>query len=332
MKTLCIEINPQTDFSGQIKGDTFFSLLCGFIAEKQGQNRINGLLENYLNQPFMVVSDFFPHHYLPRPQRLSLTQQYSRWYSFSGSLTLPQARNIPPKNAPRLPVENISAENRKDFKQKKWILRENIEQNIDHFEKYLTAVSYQETVTRMHNAVNPQTGLVDSETYAPYPLKQTIYFQSLDIYIIYNENMITDSEILEAVTDIGLCGIGRGASRGVGKFQIESVLPHTFKSFDTPYYMTLSPCVPEPNVFDAQKSYYKTFTRFGKRSFFNEQEARYPFKRPILTADTGAVFCLQNPAEKLFIGRGLNNIADNQKVVYQGYAPVVPLLWREINE
>lgn len=299
MKTLCIEINPQTDFSGQIKGDTFFSLLCGFIAEKQGQNRINGLLENYLNQPFMVVSDFFPHHYLPRPA---------------------------------LPFENISAENRKDFKQKKWILRENIGQNIDHFEKYLTAVSYQETVTRMHNAVNPQTGLVDSETYAPYPLKQTIYFQSLDVYIIYNENMITDSEILEAVTDIGLCGIGRGASRGVGKFQIESVLPHTFKSFDTPYYMTLSPCVPEPNVFDAQKSYYKTFTRFGKRSFFNEQEARYPFKRPILTADTGAVFCLQNPAEKLFIGRGLNNIADNQKVVYQGYAPVVPLLWREINE
>ena len=299
MKTLCIEINPQTDFSGQIKGDTFFSLLCCFIAEKQGQNRINGLLENYLNQPFMVVSDFFPHHYLPRPT---------------------------------LPFENISAENRKDFKQKKWILRENIEQNIDHFEKYLTAVSYQETVTRMHNAVNPQTGLVDSETYAPYPLKQTIYFQSLDVYIIYNENIITDSEILEAVTDIGLCGIGRGASRGIGKFQIESVLPHTFKSFDTPYYMTLSPCVPESNVFDAQKSYYKTFTRFGKRSFFNEQEARYPFKRPILTADTGAVFCLQNPAEKLFIGRGLNNIADNQKVVYQGYAPVVPLLWREINE
>lgn len=310
MKTLCFEIEAKTEFTSLIKGDTLFSFLCGMIAEQQGQEKIKSLLENYTeNQPFMIVSDLFPHNYLPRPN-------------------LPLA----------VLFKTMSAEDRKVIKQKKWLQQQYITCDVSEFGKALEDIGYQKTVSRTHNSVNPQTGRVDGEAYAPFTAKHVFYQRTSDVYIMYNEQKISDSEIETALKNAGACGIGRGASRGIGKFEIKSRTDKDFNGLSrfpdekTVYYMTLSPCVPAFNKPIAEKSYYRLFTRFGKQYFFEENAKCFPFKKPVLTADTASVFGFEKVLSAPFIGCGFTGLSKDNRVVYQGYAPVVPLLWRESHE
>ena len=300
MKTLCFEIEAQTEFSTHIKGDTLFALMCCQIADCYGQERLNDLLSDYTkNNPFMIVSDFFPKGYLPRP-------------------TIPNDSfgNIPSTNE------------RKKFKQKKWIDVADIKQPINQWSQFLKAIPYQQIVTRMHNAVNPKTGLVDGEAFSPYTLKSVHYACNSSVYMLYDETRITADELQTMLTNLGLFGIGRNATRGTGKFVVKNVTDIHFPQATGQYVMTLAPCIPQTSNVNSQKSYYKLFTRFGKQSYFNEGNTLV-HKNPVLTADTGAVFCLNEPISKHYIGCGIKNVAQDAKVVFQGYAPVIPLVWEK---
>lgn len=301
MKILCFELKPQTEFSSIIKGDTLFAFFCCQLADLFGQERLDTLLTDYTNnKPFMVVSDFFLHGYLPRP-------------------TVPT----------NLFGFELTAQNRKQAKQKKWIRPENLCYPLNQLHQYLEEKPFQKRITRMHNAVNPSTGLVDSETYAPYTLKQVAFLDSIDVYIVYDEQRIELAEIEAVLKHIGLCGIGRGASRGIGKFEVVNKKIFEDSGRTSEYYMTLAPCVPQVEQVDADQSYYKLFTRFGKQFYFSGKPT-LPYKKPVLTADTGAIFRMKNPEDKkAYFGCGLKNSITDEKVVFQGYAPIVPIVWKE---
>lgn len=298
MKTLCFEIETQTEFATHIKGDTLFSYMCCQLADLFGQDRLNDLLKDYKNdKPFLIVSDFFPVGYFQRP-------------------TIPTEffGNIP------------SVQERKQFKQKKWIKTEALLFSIDEWCDHLSNLKYQTNQMRLHNAINPQTGLVDGNEFAPYTVKTIKYEMNSQIYMLYDENLISESVIELALKQIGLFGIGKGATRGLGKFNVFNKKEITFPKTKTNYYMTLSPCIPHKDKLNPSQSYYKLFTRFGKQSY--QDEHSFPFKNPVLMADTGAVFCILEE-EKQYIGCGISDVAKDKKVVCQGYAPIVPLLWEK---
>ncbi len=304
MKTICFKLQPKTDFSGSIKGDTLFAKICCQIAESLGKEHLERLLANYkTGHPFLVVSDLFPHGYLPRA-------------------TLPtECFGIIP-----------SSGERKQFKQKQWIRIDDITKPVQKWHICLTGIAFQKMDTRIHNAVNPQTGTVDGDRsdgriYAPYAQKVIHYQMPLNVYMVYDETRISAEEIEQMLKNIGNEGIGRSATRGLGKFEVDGKRPVSFATEPTHYYMTLAPSVPYQENIKASESYYKLFTRFGKQSA--SPDGVLPFKNPVLMADTGAVFYF-NESKKDFMGCGLGNISRDKKVVCQGYAPIVPLTWEPI--
>ncbi|MBQ4084425.1 MAG: hypothetical protein IJC30_02055, partial [Alphaproteobacteria bacterium] len=249
--------------------------------------------------PFMVVSDFFPIGFLPRP-------------------TVPVCFFGEVPNA----IE------RKKFKSRKWIELKNIELPLNKWHALLQAVPYQKPVTRMHNAVNPKTGSVDGNGYDPYTLKNIYYEQNSSVYIVYDEERITAEEITFLLKELGMFGIGRGATRGKGKFKIKNRTEVPFSQKKKVSVMTLAPCVPKKDEAIQEKSYYKLFTRFGKQFYFTDENT-FVHKSPVLTADTSAVFCLKEPTDKPYIGSGFRNVARDTKVVFQGYAPVIGITLEE---
>lgn len=304
MKTICFKLQPKTDFAGPIKGDTLFAKICCQIAELLGEEFLECLLADYKEgHPFLVVSDLFPDGYLPRA-------------------TLPmECFGIMP-----------SSGERKQFKQKQWIKVEDITKPVQKWHAYLTNVAFQKIDTRIHNAVNPKTGTVDGaksdgKIYAPYAQKVIHYQMPLNVYMVYDETRISEEEIEQMLKNIGKEGIGRSATRGLGKFEVSEQYPVSFVNKPTHYYMTLAPSVPHQENVNASESYYKLFTRFGKQT--TSQNGVLPFKNPVLMADTGAVFCF-NGSKKDFMGCGLGKLSQDKKIVCQGYAPIIPLTWEVI--
>jgi CRISPR-associated protein Csm4 len=99
---------------------------------------------------------------------------------------------------------------------------------------------------------------------------------------------------------------------------------------DANAYLTLAPCAPQGQGFDPERSFYQTFTRFGRHGDIGVHLGN-PFKTPVLLAQTGAVFSPcpagEGPGVRAFIGQGLggNGLLSKaiQETVHQGYAPVV---------
>lgn len=312
MKTVCYQIEPKTEFSSAIKGDTLFAFMCCFIADLYGEARLDSLLDGYTeNKPFMVVSDLFPQGLLPRP-------------------TLPANVFLNTR-------DKSAVEKRKEFKKRNWIAREHLMVPVSEWQKasdegLLQKGDYQAIYTRTHNSVNPRTGQVDGEQYAPYTMRQISYSSLLDVYITFDEARISADEIATVLTNIGLCGIGKGATRGLGKFEVGEKTEIALPKADSCCYMTLAPCVPQKNQDIIAAGYYKLFTRFGRQFYFRDGQPKNPFKAPVLTADTGAVFCTKHVLEKPFLGCGVSDVSLDKKVVYQGYAPVYPLNWSAQND
>ena len=88
--------------------------------------------------------------------------------------------------------------------------------------------------------------------------------------------------------------------------------------------MTLAPCCPQGQGFDREHSYYQTLTRFGRHGNI-QATAGNPYKKPVLMAQTGAVFSGERH-DRPWIGQGIGGISASQpEAVHQGYAPVIAL-------
>ena len=149
----------------------------------------------------------------------------------------------------------------------------------------------------------------------------------LDLYAVIDETRITAEALTAALKDMGQSGYGRDASIGLGKFTIEhdtafTSLPH---ATDANAFLTLAPSAPQGLGFDAEKSFYHLFTRFGRHGDIAAHSGN-PFKRPLLLAKTGSVFTPkdENVDGALYIGQGLKDVSlSHLQSVAQGYAPVI---------
>jgi CRISPR-associated protein Csm4 len=129
------------------------------------------------------------------------------------------------------------------------------------------------------------------------------------------------------MNDVGLHGFGRDASIGLGKFAVEGCEALSSRRLaDT--VVTLAPCRPRPDEVEAEKSYWRPFTRFGRHG--GPSFGGKVFKTPVLLADTGAMFTASAKGRGgPFLGRGLggNGRLSRQipQTVHQAYAPVLPV-------
>ena len=304
MSTYRFTINIQSAFGTPLVGDTLFGQICWEIVNVFGEGHLNNLLKNYDSEPFLVVSDAFPSHYLPLP-------------------TLPSFYwNSPPDT------------DRKVLKARKWI---NIEylttlteewQSLAKSEKEILQITAQE---QMHNTIRRDTNSTGTDMFAPYSMSQIWYSPNtqLDIYCVVNEELINLQDIKLLFENIGKIGFGRDASIGLGRFSISNV--ELFKiQFKQEHnaYLTLANISPRSDKLNPEKSLYQLTTRFGRHGNIYAMTDN-PFKKPIILAKTGSVFYLTEFREQYYLGNSLRKISYSQDdAVHQGYAPVIPL---EIN-
>lgn len=311
MKTYRITLNLKSAFATPLKGDTLFGQLCWAIRNRLGENHLTGLLDGYTcGQPFAVVSDAFPHDYLPLPKLPG------RFYGKIDGVDRKAVKKrcwLPEEAASSVPVTQ-------------WLAQAKTASDVIGQAKSLS-----EKHPQAHNTINRQTHTTGEGGFAPYSIEQEWFLTSVawTIYLLLDTERLSQDDCRQCLEDIGNIGFGRDASIGLGKFSVsgfsETTLPGQTGGTAC---LTLAPCAPQGLGFDGKNSFYQLFTRFGRHGDIAVHQEGKPFKNPVLLAQTAAVFAVQ-PPETGFIGQG---IGDNGKLsktlaatVHQGYAPSIAI-------
>jgi len=330
MQTYRYTLRPLSAFGTPLAGDTLFGQLCWTLRHQLGNARLNELLQGYTSgQPFAVVSDALPAGHAPLPHVPS-----DAWQKSSAA----------------------DAPDRKALKKKKWLPLADLTQPFAQWQN--TAQSDAEVAApwikvwadkakhrnpngssqadraQPHNTINRQTGTTGEGQFAPYAMPQIWFHPAMqfDVYIALDEARLSLAELCAALDAIGSTGFGRDASIGLGKFEhIGDVSPATFTAPTSPNsYLTLGPCAPQGLGYCPVRSTYQVATRFGRHGDAAVQSGQ-PFKRPVLMAKAGGVFCPEAvDAACHFIGQGLGGAANPvslamPETVQQGYAPVIAI-------
>jgi CRISPR-associated protein Csm4 len=308
MKTLRYTLRPLTALGTPLVGDTLFGQLCWTLRHQLGNQHLQELLAGYTNgQPFAVVSDPMPSGYLPLP-------------------TLPSSVWVTDDHT-----------DHKQLKKRRWLASASLTQPLPQWQalaKTSAELAALREQPQPHNSINRQSASTGTGAFAPYSSLQYWYEPgvSLDLYVVLDPQRLSQQQLDAALAYIGHAGYGRDASIGLGKFSLEATatlepwpFPATANS-----YLTLGPCAPQGLDFSSEHSYWQVVTRFGRHGDAAVHGAS-PFKKPVLLAQTGAVFRPQkiDPQQNM-IGQGLGGVqapisSTLQATVHQGYAPVIPI-------
>lgn len=227
-------IRAESNFATPLKGDTLFGQLCWNIRYLNGEHRLKGLLKNYENDPFCIVSDALVKDHLPKPKAPM---------TFLGE----------------------NADEKKQNRKKQWL------EHKDFFaRKFINAkeIDEYEVVNIVHNSINYKTGRTEGEQFSPYAVEE-LSFTKKDIYFLIEDSAV--DIVKKAFNLMGIDGFGKDKNIGKGRFSIESFEKYEPPIKKSKYYVALSPfCA---NGIKAKNIYYDTFVRFGKlgmeRAFTN---------------------------------------------------------------
>jgi len=298
MKPFKATITALSPFGTPAKGDTLFGQLCWVLRYRLGEERLIELLEGYtVGRPFLVVSDALPAGHLPRPALPS------HWFN-------------------RLPDAD-----RKEVKKRLWIPIEYFQEPVADWLRYGQRIT-STIVPHPHNNIDRRTGTT-GKGFDPYTMERIWHGrgETFDIYLVLDESRLSATDLEHALRDMGELGLGRDASIGLGRFGVDTFGPACLPSqTDANAWLTLAPCAPQKLPWQAERSFYTVFTRFGRHGDIGVHLGN-PFKAPILLADTAAVLTPAQFNHTPFIGQGLGGNGILSKAipatVHQGYAPVV---------
>ena len=321
MDTLTLRLRLQAPFGSTLLGDMLFGQLCWALRNRNGEAELQALLDGYTDgRPFAVVSDAMPVGWLPRPALpLSLFPE-------------------------------IADTDRKQIKQRHWLPIAALAQPMPAWlalcrsEAELLAEGQEAAASRAHahenpkalstlhpqphNSINRLTGTTGRGDFAPYTLMQRWYAEGADLClrVVHDADRVSADMLTELFEDIGAVGFGRDASIGLGKFAVEPLVETWPAQADANACLTLAPCAPQGLGFDAERSFYDVFTRFGRHGDQAVHKGN-PFKAPVLLARTGALLTPAAVPPYPVIGQGLGGQGRLSKVipgtVQQGYAPCV---------
>lgn len=312
MRTYHARITPLSAFGTRPLGDTLFGQLCWAVRNRHGEERLSSLLDRYTHgRPFAVISDVFPADYLPRPALPG------HWFA------------------------EVQDPDRKAVKKRAWLPLEAFATPVAEWLAHCKAGS--EILggaaiahPQPHNTLSRTTGTTGEGQFAPYAMDQLWYGEkgrrvevALDLYVVLDEARLTVAEFRELLEDIGALGFGRDASIGLGKFRLDDLAAFELPAQpDADAWLTLAPCAPQGLSWQVERSFYTTFTRFGRHGDLAVRQGN-PFKTPVLLASAGAVLTPVTFQPRAFIGQGLGGDGSLSKpipaTVHQGYAPVAAI-------
>lgn len=287
-------ITAKSNFATPLQGDTLFGQICWMIRYKEGEEKLEELLEGYDQKPFLVVSDAFAKGYLPKP-------------------SLPS---------------NLLAEDpdkKKENRKKIWLTPEELQNG-----KYTKARTDKEancsvtTEAIIKNGINYKT-FTTGEGFDPYS-EEEYSFTSKDIYFLLDESRMNISELEAVVGMIGEVGYGKNTTIGKGRFSIASFEKIDLKKKASTTFMLLSSFT--AHDLEVKNFFYEPHTKFGKHG--GDLATRSPFKKPLLLAKSGSVVVFEEAKEAQYLGKAIRGHSAHEKTVHQGYAIALPIA--EIND
>ena len=220
MKLVKFKITPKSTFASLPSADMIFGHFAKFLYLEK-DNR----LDNYLEKPSIIFSDFLPDGYLYKP-------------------TLP------------LECFKVNEDEKKEFRKKQFISIENLQNG--EFSK-CEEINFFEKKQVVKNSISRISFTTEKEIFTPYSLEEIEFKTDICMYVLFDN--FTLEEIKERLNLIGKSGFGKKSSIGKGQFEVE--IDETFKgfkTFDTNYYITLSSA-----IFNGVKNaFYDVWTKFGK--------------------------------------------------------------------
>lgn len=288
MKLYKITIIPISNFSTTLKGDTLFGQMCWAIRYKYGEVRLNELLSNYEDKPFMIVSDAFAKDFLPKPKLPSF-----------------------------LLGENI--DRKKENRKKIWLSLDDLKNgcftNAKSNEE-IGNVDKAETVLR--NSINYKTSSTDGDGFDPYGESENSISQK-DIYFLIDSSFSAE-ELKNSFELLSQMGYGKDTTIGKGRFEFTDFQEVDMRKESTSF-MALSPFV--ANGLKCDKLFYEPFTRFGKHGA--ELANKNPFKKPIILANSAAVINFSSLHNLDYVGHSVKGHSAHSNTVHQGYSIVIPI-------
>jgi CRISPR-associated protein Csm4 len=309
MRGLKLTLRLCGDLGTPLRGDTLFGQLCWALVMRRGEPELEAALAGYTQgRPFLVVADACPKGFLPKPE-----------------LPAPTAG----------PDSADLFRRRKAWSKRRWLPADCLAQPL--LKAYLAGsledpVLPEETM-QPHNTINRLTGTTGTGMFAPYQTSRLSVAdprsRDYDLHILLDDSRLPQALFLEMLDDVGKTGYGRDASLGLGKFEVDGVGTWQAATIEVgKAFVALAPSAPPAHSLDARRSYWRTFTRFGRHG--GPAFTGAVFKAPLLLADTGAVLTANEASGgRSFIGQGIGGEGRLSKqipgTVHQGYAPVIPV-------
>jgi CRISPR-associated protein Csm4 len=284
-----------------LHSDTLFGSVCWAVLYLEGEDRLRLLLHNFKeNKPAFILSDGFPHGFLPRPA--------------GGNYTIRSSGS----NSKEEIMANMKTA--KLIKQISYIPLYDM-QKIIQGEKISLANCTQPEETSFHMTTH---NTIDRETGASAEggLFRELYRWDgdMDIYALAEDEW--QSLLMRCLELISVWGYGGGASRGRGAFKIEDTCKVNFDTPEDPNaYMTLSRCIPTQDM--SVQCQYRLDVKYGR---FGQERGKggYPFKKPVLMLEPGAVFW-GTPPECGWCGAMADNLSDEYSdTVQSGLSIILP--------
>lgn len=274
MQSLKITIQFKSPLASDLHSDTIFGQFCWVFGYLFTINRLEEVLKDFKQKPFIVFSNGFLKNHVAMPILKPLS------------------------------IDDVEYENTKKFKKLQEIDIKYLKSPLKA-KDLLPALSsneenYYQKQILLKNSINRLTSTtIDGGLYQTV---ETFFGENtkIDIYSKYDEGIITDKEIEEVFVNIGLMGFGKDKSTGKGRFEVVSITknPSILEYKPTNTFVSLSCGVP---CDDCEVLFGKTFTKFGKHGGFNIAN---PFKKPVILFKAGSTFKIKK--EKPVFGLGLN--------------------------
>ncbi|RLA08822.1 MAG: hypothetical protein DRQ51_01345 [Gammaproteobacteria bacterium] len=295
MKLYKFSIQPLADFATELTGDTLFGQICWQIVHSLGEYKLNSLLQDYVRNPFLIISDSYPAEHIIKP---------TLPYFYFGKHKTQDRKKIKKLNF--IQIENI----KKPISQ--WL------DNITDDKKNKIKKQH-----RTHNSINRLLGSTTGNDYAPYQVATFSYQNNLDFYLLLDESLLDIKNLEKIISQIGDIGYGKDATIGMGKFRIIGFKEHQWNiNQQVNSFLSLSLMQLQGQNYQSDNTFYTPTTKFGKHG----SSVAKPFKNPIMLAKSGAIITTTMNNQQ-YLGAAITcNISQSiPKTVHQAYAIVIPV-------
>lgn len=306
MKLCRFTLTPAAPWSGWLRSDTLYGLICWLVAEMEGEGACAELIEAFCaNRPPFLLSSAMPQNMLPMPVLPAPARKRFRDIASSNGEGADEA------------LFNILCKFKK-FRKRLWLPARAWQENMASLSLealFLSAQDDNESSTSSkiafepHVAIDRQSGSASDGQLFFMRLRYFSPDARLHLYARTSE----PQKLLAYLRLIGEQGFGQNASTGNGRFDIEldsAFHAEAFELENANAQMLCSTCA-APDL-AALQGYYKLEVKRGKTG----PGCSNPFKKSFLMLQEGAV--LHNSPPGPFVLRNLN--AD--KRVVQILAPL----------